>query len=85
MSSQPLPAHHPYYPQVLSPGIAACRLLSVQDFAEWAAVSNALVFMSVGGSIARNGQLQSLLSALNVPYTGSQTIETQICNDKVLE
>ena len=58
------------------------RLLSVQDFAEWAAVANAVVFMSVAGSIVRNGQLQSLLSELHVPYTGSQTLEVQICADK---
>ena len=57
--------------------------MSVQDFAEWAAASNALVFMSSAGGIVRSGQLQSLLSALNVAYTGSPTIEMQICNDKV--
>ena len=59
------------------------RIMSMQDFAEWASVSNALVFMSTAGGIVRSGQLQSLLSALNVAYTGSPTIEMQICNDKV--
>lgn len=60
-----------------------CRMLSVLDFAEWASVSNAVVFLSVAGSIVRSGQLQSLLGALNVPFTGSQTVEVQICADKV--
>lgn len=62
----------------------APQLLSVVDFAEWAAESNAVVFISVAGSIVRNGQLQGLLTSARVAYTGSQTIETQICANKVL-
>lgn len=70
--------------RVLQLPVYACRLLSVVDFAEWAAESNAVVFISVAGSIVRNGQLQGLLTSARVAYTGSQTIETQICANKVL-
>ena len=68
---------------ILLSTLLCCSALGLGEFAQFAVGKDAVVFLSLGGEMGRNGKLQSFLSCQQVPYTGPGFVSTMLCSDKV--